>query len=258
MKTSVALLALELGIIIGVGFAVALLHRLFQRRFRYETLHRHNDVAGWLFSAVGVIYAVLLGFIVVIVWQKFDAAVANTESEVAAVADLYRSVQGFPDPIKSRIRLELNDYMTAMQRYEWPAMERGTQSNESRDALETLAYDVNAFNPKNAEQQDAHQAAIAQEQRLFDARRVRMHEVEGSVPPVLWFALGIGAAVLIGLAFLFGVENGGFQLVMTAALAAVLALLFIVIAEFDRPFSGAVGVDMDGWTTLQERLSHVR
>ena len=72
------------------------MHAVLQRRFTAELLRRHNDVAGYLFSAVGVLYAVVLGFVVVVVWQKYDETVANVENEVDAAADVYHVVDGFP------------------------------------------------------------------------------------------------------------------------------------------------------------------
>ena len=63
------------------------MHAFLQRRLRSEMLRRHNDVAGYLFSAVGVLYAVVLGFVVVVVWQKYDGAVANVENEVDATGE---------------------------------------------------------------------------------------------------------------------------------------------------------------------------
>ncbi|MBV8148269.1 MAG: hypothetical protein JO092_04180, partial [Candidatus Eremiobacteraeota bacterium] len=62
--------AVELLVIILVVCLTVSLHALLQTHFRSEVLRRHNDVAGYLFSAVGVIYAVVLGFIVVVVWEK--------------------------------------------------------------------------------------------------------------------------------------------------------------------------------------------
>lgn len=258
LKTDWALLAGELLIMVLVGLGVAFVHRLFLRHFRYDVLSDHNEVAGWIFSGVGVIYAVLLGFIVVVVWQKFDAAANNVQSEVSAVSDTYRAVQGYPDPLRSKIRNELNSYMKVMMRYEWPAMEHGRYSNEALDVMEQIAYDINTFKPRDDQESNAQQAAMAQEQRLFDARRLRLQQIQPSVPVVLWFALTAGAIALIGMAFLFGVERKVFHFVMTGTLAAVIALLFIIIAEFDRPFSGAAGVDMDGWYVLSEHLTHVK
>ena len=85
--TSVPDLIAELAIVLAVVVGLVAIHALLQRRLRSEMLRRHNDVAGYLFSAVGVLYAVVLGFVVVVVWQKYDNAVSNVENEVDAVGE---------------------------------------------------------------------------------------------------------------------------------------------------------------------------
>ena len=100
---SVPELLAELAILGVVVAALVGVHALLQRRFTSEMLRRHNDVAGYLFSAVGVLYAVVLGFVVVVVWQKYDVSVSNVENEVNAVADLYHDVDGVSEPARSEV-----------------------------------------------------------------------------------------------------------------------------------------------------------
>jgi hypothetical protein len=50
----------------------------------------HNDIAGFMFATIGVIYAVLLAFIVVVTWQDFDKAQDVTINEANCIAALYR------------------------------------------------------------------------------------------------------------------------------------------------------------------------
>ena len=74
--TSIPALIAELLIIALAVCCFVGLHALLQRRLRSEVLRRHNDVAGYIFSAVGVLYAVVLGFVVVVVWQKYTPSTA--------------------------------------------------------------------------------------------------------------------------------------------------------------------------------------
>lgn len=247
----------EILIILAVVVVAVLLHAFFQRRFKPEVLRRHNDVAGFLFSAVGVIYAVVLGFIVVVVWEKYDATVANVESEVAAVGDLYRVVGAYPEPLRSQVRSELSEYVDQMIRTEWPLMSQDIIVNPDVLLMERVAHQLDTFPPQNSEQSNAQQAASAQLVRLFDARRQRLIHSAPSVPGVLWFALVSGAVSMLAFAFLFGSENRPAQLVMTAILAALIAILFIVIDEFDGPFSGSVSISDDGWVALQQHLKQI-
>ena len=125
------------------------LHAFVQRRLRSEVLRRHNDVAGYLFSAVGVLYAVVLGFVVVVVWQKYDSTVDNVQSEVDAAANLYHVVDGYPPGERFAIRHEIASYSQLVMNVEWPAMERDQEVSESDTALvEDIAYRVDTFSPR--------------------------------------------------------------------------------------------------------------
>jgi hypothetical protein len=247
----------ELLIIAGVVGVTVALHAFLQRRVKPEYLRKHNDVAGFLFSAVGVIYAVVLGFVVVVVWEKYDSAISNVDTEVAGVSDLYRTVGGFPDPYRAQIRAELRAYVKSVIDVEWPLMKHRVIVAQDIALLERLAKQIDGFVPKTVGQSDVHQMAMTQLERLFDARRERLVQSEPSVPNVLWFALVAGALAMLAFAFLFGVENRPAQLVMTAILAGLIAILFIVISEFDEPFNGSVAISSNGWSILQQHLPQI-
>lgn len=247
----------ELGVIVGVAAIAVLVHAVLQRRFHHEVLRRHNDVAGFLFSAVGVIYAVVLGFVVVVVWGKYDATVANVEDEVSAVADLYHTVEAYPNPLRQQLRSTLLRYVDTIVRVEWPEMERGEYSATGDPVLERVGTLTAALVPANARESNAQQQAMSQMLRLYDARRRRLVHAAPSVPAVLWFALAFGAGAMLAVAFLFGMESRPAQLVMTAILAGLIVMLFVVINEFDSPFSGSVRISDAGWVYLQHVLPHV-
>ncbi|MBV9332800.1 MAG: DUF4239 domain-containing protein [Candidatus Eremiobacteraeota bacterium] len=249
----------EMLVVIAVVAFFVVLHAFVQRRLRSEVLRRHNDVAGYLFSAVGVLYAVVLGFVVVVVWQKYDAAVSNVESEVDAVGNLYHVVDSYPPALRDRIRTDLRAYADIVAEIEWPAMARGEAVPRAGSAkIEELAYSVDTFGPANLKEFAAQQAAIVMEERLFDARRSRLIAAVPAVPSVLWFALVAGALAMVAFCFIFGVENRPAQLMMTAILVGLIGILFIVILEFSTPFSGSVRISNDGWVYLQQRLPDIQ
>jgi Protein of unknown function (DUF4239) len=256
---SVTGLIAELLVVVAVVGCFVVIHAFLQRRLKTEVLRRHNDVAGYLFSAVGVLYAVVLGFVVVVVWQKYDSTVANVEAEADATGDLYHIVDGFDEPARSQIRAGLRNYVATVVRIEWPALERDQDVPETgMKILEAVSYNVNTYAPSNAKQISAQQAAIVDEQRLFDARRARLVQASPAVPSVLWFALIVGALSMVSFCYIFGVENRPAQLIMTAILVGFIGILFIVIEEFSTPFSGSVFISSDGWTYLLQRLPDIR
>ncbi len=248
-----------MAVVVLIVACFVVLHAILQRRLKSEVLRKHNDVAGFLFSAVGVLYAVVLGFVVVVVWQKYDNAVANVESEVDAVANLYHVVDAFPPQQREQIRNGLRHYAETVALVEWPAMNRNETVPElgSRQ-LEDVAYRVDTFSSSNFKEFAAQQAAIAGETRLLDARRSRLIESVPAVPSVLWFALIVGALSMVAFCYIFGVENRLAQLVMTAILVGLIGMLFVVINEFSTPFSGSVRISAEGWAYLQQRLPDIK
>ncbi len=135
-----------------------------QRRLKSEVLRRHNDVAGFLFSAVGVLYAVVLGFVVVVVWQKYDDAVSNVENEVDAVANLYHVVDAFPTTERNQIRAGLRAYAETVALVEWPAMNRDQEVPETgtKQLEGIVAYASTRSRRRNFKEFAAQQAAIVE------------------------------------------------------------------------------------------------
>jgi hypothetical protein len=244
-------------IALGTAAIAAGLHHLVQRRFGYDILARHNDVAGFIYSAIGVIFAVVLGFVVVVVWEKYDQVRNYVDAEVAAAIDLYHVVDGFPEPQRDRIRAQLRAYGTVVVQREWATMARGQLAQGGIPEIEAVAHEVQTFRPVGPSQQDAQQLALVELRDLFDARRQRVRASEPSVPPLLWFALFAGAAATLGFTYLFGVKNRIAQLLMTGSLAALVAIMFVVIQALDSPFSGPSPIQPTPWVYFATHLDTI-
>ena len=64
-----------LGILVGLATLLAMLGPIVvRRRLGLEWLSTNNEVAGFKFATIGVLYAVLLGFAVIVVWEEFNGA----------------------------------------------------------------------------------------------------------------------------------------------------------------------------------------
>jgi hypothetical protein len=244
-----------LSIAIVVSMVAIGLHYVVQRRFGYDVLALHNDVAGFIYSAIGVIFAVVLGFVVIVVWQKYDDVRTYVDNEVAAALDIYHSSEALPPPLRRQIRSQLVDYATVVTNKEWATMSQGVLATAGSTDVESIAHEIQTFHPSNLSEQDAHQLALSEVKSLFDARRQRLRAVEPAVPPLLWFALFAGAVATLGFTYLFGVKNRVAQLLMTGTLASLIAIMFVVIQGLDTPFHGASSISPSGWQYFAE---HVR
>ena len=97
---------------------------LIRRHITLERLTTNNEVAGFKFAAVAVLYAVLLAFAVIVVWERFSEAKSNVTKEAGAAATIYRLSQGISGEPGMALRAALTNYLKATISDDWPAMER--------------------------------------------------------------------------------------------------------------------------------------
>lgn len=209
-----------------------------------ERLKANNEVAGFKFATVGVLYAVLLAFAVIVVWEKFSQAENEVAIEAGAAATLYRLSDGL-GTAGDGLRAGTSAYLVAVIDAEWPAMAAGHESAEATGALNALYARLLADRPGDPFGTDLLSEALYQLDQLTQARRARLVMATGVVPDVVWMVLFGGAALTIGFTFFFGTENLRAQSLMTGALALLIFSGLLVIVAIDRPFSGTVIVEPD-------------
>jgi hypothetical protein len=91
-------------LIVGAGVAAAVGGLLVVRRFLPAMILRgHNDVAGFIYAVLGVIYAVLLPFVLVVVWEEFREAEHGAMQEAQTLAALRQDGQPFPEATRHHV-----------------------------------------------------------------------------------------------------------------------------------------------------------
>jgi Protein of unknown function (DUF4239) len=207
-------------------------------------LVKNNEIAGFKFATVGVIYAVLLAFTVIVVWEKFSDAESAVADEAGATAALFQYTEG-KEPEALAVRTALAKYVNAAIEDEWPAMARETESLLTQRALDSLYQAAIALNRSGARGQADMAEVFRQLDNVTAARRVRLHLATGLVPNVIWIALFMGALLTVGFTLFFGSENLLAQVSMTGVLSVLVTMGLVVIISIDHPFTGPVYIHPD-------------
>jgi hypothetical protein len=232
-------------ILIGLGTALSIYGPVIVRRYvTLERLTANNEIAGFKYATLGVLYAVLLGFAIVVVWQKFSDAEASVVQEAGAAATIYRLSHGMSETAGAGMRDAVGNYLKLAITDDWPAMDRGVPgaSRLARQALDGI-YASLLTSPTAGRGSDPVVSELLHQLDLMtQARRARLIAAEGSVPGVIWLVLFGGAFVAIVFTFFFGTLNLRAQIVMTALLAIVIFAELLIIVAIDRPFTGSVKV----------------
>jgi hypothetical protein len=242
------LAVMMLSAFMALGVAGLVIVRRFIHIEDREGLH---EVAGFIYATIGVAYAVLMAFVVLVVWEQLSAAEANVQEEAGIVRALHEDARAYPAPVAQQLRLELQAYTSSVIHDEWPAMASGQSSPRTDAALRAIEDTLLAFKPTNIQEQVIFGESFTQINRVIIDRTLRLHQSQAAVPDTLWLALIIGAIVTISFSYFFRVGSLVAQGLMTAALAIVIASVLFVIVEFDRPFTGDIRVEP---TTFEQLL----
>jgi hypothetical protein len=232
-------------ILVGLTTLLAMLGPLLVRRYvALDKLTTNNEIAGFKFATVGVLYAVLLAFAIIVVWQKFADAETTVAQEAGAAETIFRLSHGFADKPGSDLRDAVSDYLATAVAVDWPAMDSGHMENtrlvrQALDAMYTALLAVESSERVNGPlvTEILHQLDV-----ISQARRTRLVASEGTVPGVVWLVLFGGAVLTIVFTFFFGTRSLPAQTLMTGLLAFLIFSELLTIVAIDRPFSGIVKV----------------
>src|SRR5215207_2966988 len=112
-------------VVIGACLAAVAGLELVQRLVPSEKRQQHNDVAGFLYAVVGVVYAVLLALLVIAVWEQYERALETVEGEADSVADIAWLAHRLPEPERHVLQEDARSYAQEVVDQEWPQMEQG-------------------------------------------------------------------------------------------------------------------------------------
>ena len=233
------------------------LHAAFRRVVPASKLLPHHNVAGFLVAVVGVLYAVMLGFLVISVWNSFDQAQRNADAETTSIADILYLARTMPADTRRRIRGSLGQYAYEVRDTEWEMLANEQEDVRARalmvgalQAVATMRIPASANESEILRLSALRASALESFRDLAAHRRQRVLDAQSHVQGPMYFALAAGGLILMAFVFLFGVENLVLQLIMTGLVAAMIGLQVGVIFEMDRPFWGAIHVTSDAWTLL--------
>jgi protein-S-isoprenylcysteine O-methyltransferase Ste14 len=246
------------GAFLAAVVGLALVQRLVPATIRKE----HNDVAGFIYAALGVIYAVLLALVVIAVWEEFGRARVTVESEANALAEIFWLAHQLPEPEGPHLQELARSYAEEVVEEEWPLMEHTQATPQGWVLIDDIRATLQGYEPRTVAGQELYAEGLDQVQRLADARRTRLVQAEESIPTVLWVVLVVGGVVTVGFTYLFGLESTWAHRLMVASLAGVIALVLFTIGIMDHPFSGGARIETGAFELILNRfetskLSHL-
>jgi hypothetical protein len=216
-----------------------------------------NDIAGTYLQTVGTIYAVLLAFVVYVVWQQFNELRAHLEREANQLLDLHRTVRGLPEGARDRLTHEIMEYANRVSGVEWQAMARGDDATleEGGHNLDRLWDILHRVEGETECHRTLHAEAISHFNDVSDARASRISAGRARMPRALRILLYTGAIITVGSMYLFAIESVLIHTIMTASMAGAMSHVLYLIEDLDDCFSGDWQVSRAPFDTLRRHMT---
>ncbi|CAN5295512.1 hypothetical protein BH10CYA1_BH10CYA1_28790 [soil metagenome] len=211
------------------------------RRWLQATdLKVHHDVTDPLSQVVGMMFAILIGFMVSDAMQRFEEARATVQQEAASLADLFNLSGGLPKPMRDQLRSSCITYAEQIINNEWPLLTEKKISVPTIKTYRSIWQQCITFMPTGEGESNIQQIMLNSLTNMSDARRLRIEALHNGLPFALWWVLLVGGLSTIIFTYFFGVKNIKLQVIMTGIVTMVICLNIFLLASFDDPFSGDV------------------
>jgi len=227
---------------------------LVRRAVSLEVLQANHEVASAKFQVMGTLYAVLLAFAVVIVWQQFQSAGATVAHEAVKIANLFHDAAEYPEADRVRFRRQLLAYADAVVSEEWEAMAAGGESQRAREEYNKLWDIYREIRPRGLRDLATASETLRRMNELGENRLERLLHSSASIHPALWFALIAVGGLIIAFSYFFGTENLTSQVLMTTFFSGTLGLILFVIIVLSHPFKGYGRVSPEPFLHMLVRL----
>ena len=232
-------------VVAGVSLLSVLGLIAFRELVPLAALRDSADAVGNYLQTVGGIYAVLLAFVVFVVWGQYNDARGFVDREASAIVDLHRTASGLPAESRVELQRRLRDYVEAVVADEWRAMTDGDEATIERVGrlLEDVWMAIHRCRPADDTQQTIYGEVVSRFNDLSDLRTNRLTASRLRIPLAMKILLYLGAVITIGSMYLIAIDRFWIHAAITAALAGAIAHILFLIHDLDRVFVGHCHVD---------------
>ena len=251
----------EVGLlVIGILTALALVGLyIFHRLVDVNMRHKDTETVGLTYAIVAVVYAVLIAFIVVDVFETFAKGDEIATGEANKLSNLMLDSAGLPPQTAVGVRADLDKYIDIVVKSEWPSQQAGKLNDAVFEpgwtVLAHLTTQLAVFEPATMGQNVNKGEMLRAMNDLIKARRTRILAAGEHLPTVVWQILLLAGAVAVGYTYLFGARSFRIHMAITGLIAAMIALVFVLIIALDYPFRGEVSVGDEAFVSVKATAS---
>ena len=209
---------------------------LVRRRAPEGSYFQDGDRAAGVFGVLAAGFAILLGFVIFLAFERYDAARSGSEAESLLLVQQFETAQFLPASSRERLSGELVCYARWVVHHEWPDMEAGKSDLLNPWGI-ALFRTIREVDPKSIPEQTAYAKWLDQTSDREVARRDRTHGAAGVIPSSLWIVMLFSAGVIFVFLLFFAdpAEGAGTQAMLMGSVASVITAMLLLLGFLDNP-----------------------
>ena len=248
------LLLLGLNVLIAGGGVLVL--KFVRHRFPGLRGDERSEVTQFAFMLVGFVYAFFTGFIVTAMWGQDNAADDDMRVEGATAVQMADDLTVFDKADSDRIRGALLDYERAAVT-EWPLVAHGQTYPAAGQALQRLRTAYDQVQPRTDTQKSYLATSFDSLHKISQARTERTirARTDNGLPWSMWIVFFLTSGLVLGGAFVYGVEKPGIHYALVATVGVLLATDMFLVVELSHPYIGDTATSPESLSAAIQSLS---
>jgi hypothetical protein len=230
-------------LVVCAATAIAIAAMLLVRRHAPEgSYFQDGDRAAGIFGVLAAGFAILLGFVIFLAFERYDAARSGSEAEALILVQQFETAQFLPARSGIRLSGELICYGRWVVHREWPDMEAGTTTLLNPWAV-SLFRTIRSTDPRTAPQQSAYDKWLDHTADRETARNDRTHGAAGVIPTSLWIVMLFAACVIFAFILFFAdpAEGAVTQGMLMGSVVSVMTAMLLLLGFLDNPYRDGPG-----------------
>ena len=203
-------------------------------------LQAHAILVGILAST----YGIMLGFIIVILWQASEHVRGTVSAEASELALIVADSYALPAPERQKIFNAVAHYIKIVRTDEWEAMRNAVGGSAKRSFTPGLLFKTMiSYQPQTDSQRIFYQEIITHLNKVVAYRRERLDASSSALPATLRTIIVISAMLIIIFICVLQSQRKKPDLLKILLVSAVMAANIGLIFVLDYPFSGDISID---------------
>ena len=224
---------------------------LFNKLGWQAGLEQNNEVTGIIFGAIGLIYSLMLAFVIVAVWDDYNNLDKTIETETDRLNSILAHTSNLPDKLKAIVGKSIYDYCDQVVNQEWRMQKTRI---EYPSAIPVLRQELLNIQPESQIQERVFDAVDKDLSSISDLHRERLSHTHTQMPPLIWQILKAGTIILIVFTYFFHVPSDRLKRVYLTFTVVSVSICMFLVYSLDHPFDGQDGIDNQPYRNVQQEL----